>query len=134
FVSETLAGYVGSHHAETVTVIHWHFASATIVKPERDFVKISKRMKRLNRNISSANRALCETPEILVSVGMHLAAHVLNRVVNNLMRVIGFQAIVGKQSIGVQSRTRRDMLPYFCLKSFLLAIWYNHGFDSAVSS
>jgi hypothetical protein len=46
----------------------------------------------------------------------------LNRMIYDLMGVIAFQPIVGRQSIRVESRTRRDVLIDFGLQRMFLAV------------
>src|SRR5579859_1545893 len=78
-VGKALADCSGDNHLEAVTVIDWHFASPAIVEAEGLFVKVTEKIKRLNRNISPVNRAVNQTPEIIHAVRMHLTAHVFNR-------------------------------------------------------
>src|SRR5205807_2460019 len=110
----------------------WHSASTTVVKTERDFVKISKRMKRLNRNVSTANGSISERPEVLKAIGVYLAANILNSMVNHLMSVFGFKAIVGQQSIGIKRSSSSDMRLNFVLQGFLPAIGNHDGLHLAM--
>src|SRR5436305_15326209 len=90
-------------------------------------------MERLNTYVSPANRAICETPEVLQSVRVNFPAYIFNRMVNNLMRVFLFQSIVRKQSIRIKSSASLNVCFNFSLKSFLAAIRYDHCYDFAVS-
>jgi hypothetical protein len=61
-------------------------------------------MKRFDRHIRARDAALEKRPEVLKTVCVYAAIHVLNGMVNNLVRVVGSESFVGKQSIGVESR------------------------------
>src|SRR5438552_18094059 len=83
-------------------------------------------MKRLNGNIRPADGAVSETPEVLQSVRMHLAANVFNGMIYHLMSVLGFQAVIRKQGVTVERSTRLYVRLDFSLQSFLFAVWYYH--------
>jgi len=52
---------------------------------------------------------------------MHLSVNVPVCVIDNLVREIGSQAVIGQQEIGVERRASFDMLPDFGLQHVLLA-------------
>src|ERR1039458_8303243 len=84
-------------------------------------------MKRFHANIGSRNAALEQRPEVLKSVRMDAAIHILNGVVNNLVRVVARQTIVGEQGVGIESRASFYVLADFALQCVLLAIRYDCG-------
>src|SRR6202035_4660612 len=80
----------------------------------------------LDRDIGAADTALHERPEILKSVGVHIAVHISHGVIYNLTRVVSLQAVVRKQRIGIKRRASFHMLSHFGLKCAFLAI-RNYG-------
>src|SRR5437879_4825998 len=105
FVGQPLAYDSGNDHLEAVSIIDWDYAIAAIVETERLLIQVPEQMKRLNRNVSTANGSICERPEVLKAIGVNSSAHVLNSMIDNLVSVIRFKAIVRKQRIGIKSRT-----------------------------
>src|ERR1700724_3551897 len=89
-------------------------------------------MKRLYGNISPADRAICERPKVLKSICVNFPSHILNGMVNNLMSVFFLKAVVRKQSIGVQVRTRFNVGLDFFLQSILATIRNNYGMHLAM--
>src|SRR5205085_2456359 len=71
--------------------------------------------------IGSRDAALQQRPEVLQAVGMYATIHVLSRMVNNLVRVIGCQSFIREQGISVESRSSFDVLAYFSLQCALAA-------------
>jgi len=57
---------------------------------------------------------------------MDATVHVLNRMVNNLMRVVTGKAVIGKQRVSVESRARFDVLLNFGLQCMTLPVRNNH--------
>ena len=73
-------------------------------------------MKRLHANVGSRNPALEKRPEVLKAIGVYAAIYVLRGMVNNLMRIIGRQSVIGQERIAIERRTSRDMLAYLFLQ------------------
>jgi len=122
-IGETLAADLGHGELEALAVIHVF----TVVESESLFIKVAKKMKRFDRHIRARDAALEERPEILKAVGVYAAIHVLHGMIDNLVRVVGSESFIGKQSIGVESRASFDMLADFALQCSLLAIRYDGG-------
>ncbi len=59
--------------------------SLPIVEAERLFINVAERVERFDRNISSVETALEETPKILASVRVYIPVHVGYSVVTHLM-------------------------------------------------
>ena len=74
--SQALANNLFHHDVEAVAVVH-----LAIVAAENLFVKITKQVKRFDRNICALQAALYQTPEILHPVSVDFTAHVFNGVV-----------------------------------------------------
>src|SRR5260370_18025477 len=63
---------------------------------------------------------------------MHLAANVLDCVVNNFMRVISFQSVIGLEGVTVERGPGLHMLFDFCLNGFLFPAGNDGSAYSAV--
>ena len=61
------------------------FASAIVVTKHL-LIHVTTKMKRFNSNVGSAKTALQETPEVLDALSVYLAANILLRVIDDLMR------------------------------------------------
>src|SRR6185437_7767662 len=83
-------------------------------------------MERFHAHVGSRNPTLEKRPEILKSVSVYAAIHVLSGVVNYLMRVIACESFIREQRISVESRASSHMLAYFFLQNFL-ATARNHA-------
>lgn len=113
-IGQPLVGYASERENETARVVQ----SLAIVESETLLVQVSEQVERLDRNIGSVNAALQQTPKVFHIVRMNVALDIRNRMVNNLMSVVTRQPAIGKQRIGVESRTRFNMLSDFRLKRF----------------
>src|SRR5260370_34438227 len=116
FVRQSLSGYLRKRQSEAVEVIHLF----PVVVAKTLLIQIAEEMKRFHADISSADPAFQQRPKILKAVGVHLAVHVLNRVVNDLMGVLSGQPFIRQQSIGVESRASFDVFLYFRLNGMAL--------------
>src|SRR5437764_10013119 len=79
-------------------------------------------MKRFHANIGSRHAALEQRPKVLKRIGVYSAIYVLRSMVNNLVRVIGRQSLIGKQCVCVQSRASFNMLANLSLQGTLATI------------
>jgi hypothetical protein len=75
-------------------------------------------MERLDRNIGALQAAFQETPEVLHSIGVNLAVNVGFGVINDLVGVF-IQPVIGKKLIGVDGRSRFNVLTQVSLKRLL---------------
>jgi hypothetical protein len=112
--SESFAEDLRRSQFEAVEIVHVF----TVVVAESLFVQIAEKMEWFDRNVGAANAALQERPEILKGVGVDVAIHVGYGVVNDLMRILAFEPIVGKQRIGIKRRTRFNVLADLSLAKF----------------
>lgn len=124
-VGKPLSEYLAHSESKATSIIKV-FA---IVIPESLLIKITIEMERLYAHIGSGDAALQQRPEILKSICVNATIHVLHRMVNDLVGVIGSQSFVGQERIAVQSRASRDVLSDFILQYFLAAI----GNDSSAN-
>ena len=90
-------------------------------------------MERLDADVGSADAALQQRPEVLQAVGVNLAVHVRYGVVDDLMRVVGFQPFVRQQRIGVERGTGFNVLSDFGLKRAFLPVRDYGGADLAAA-
>src|SRR5579863_582046 len=122
FVSKTLSGDPRESHNKPFAIVNRKFLIAAIVVTELQFIQVPEQMKRFDRNIGPIDAAFEEAPEILKSIGMYLAANVFNRMVNNLMSVLGLKAIVRPQCIAVERRASFNIGLDFSMDGFLFAV------------
>jgi len=92
-------------------------------------VQVTKQMERFDTYVGSVKPALQEAPEILHRVCMDNTFDVGDRVIDDLVRILTFKTIVGKQFIGVERRPRFDSAPDFRLQRVLFPILDNNGLD-----
>jgi hypothetical protein len=104
-----------------------------IVEPECLFVDIAKQVEGFHADVGSVQAALQETPEILHTIGVNVAVHILDRVIDNGVLVVGFQPIVGFQFVAEDRRARFDALTDQRLKVFFLARVHVTGNDLPAS-
>src|SRR5947207_4768901 len=67
-------------------------------------------MERLNADIGSTDRSLEQAPEILQTVCVYAPINVLNRMVDELMNVLGVHALIGVRSISKERRVSSNVL------------------------
>jgi len=91
-----------------------------LVVAEGLLIKVSERMKRFNAHIRAFDRPLQERPEVFQLVRVDRAVNIRLGMVDDFVGIF-VQPIVGLQRIGVQFRTRRDVLADFAMKMMLAA-------------
>ncbi len=79
-----------------------------LVEPERLLVEVAEEMERLDADVGAFDVAFQERPEVFEPVGVDLAARVGFGVVDDLVRVVGRQAFIRLQRVGVDFLARRD--------------------------
>src|SRR5712692_1095579 len=84
-------------------------------------------MKRLYSNVSSAEIALEQTPEVLKAIGMHSPVNVLLGVVHDVMHVTPVEKIVSRCAVGIDGRAILYLLKNLCLQSVPLHIGHYFG-------
>jgi len=104
--SQALANNAGTEGVEAVTVIH----PLPMVESESLLIHVPKQMEWLHADVGSAESALHQTPEVLKTVGMDVAANIGLSVVDELMNVVGAKAEVSVRLIGEQMSSRLDVL------------------------
>src|SRR5271169_1968267 len=82
-------------------------------------------MKRLNGNISTMQPALKQRPEVLKAIGVYAALHVLDRMVNHVMRVDAGKLGVCDGIVGIKLRAELDLIQNLVLQSLALHVRYN---------
>lgn len=93
-IGHALAEYLSSQLAATCPITR-----LAVVKPERLLVQIPKQVEGFDANIGSVQAALQETPVVLHCVGMHVAVHVFDRVIDYFVLVVSSESLIGKQLI-----------------------------------
>src|SRR4029077_20642768 len=85
-------------------------------------VEVAVEMKRLHAHIRPRNTALQQAPEILQSICVYAAIHVLHSVINHLVSVVGRESFIGEQLIRIQRSPSRDVFPHFILEHALSTV------------
>jgi hypothetical protein len=92
-ISQPLAYNLRTQETATIRVIHRIVPSCTIVKSECLFIDVAKQVKWLYADISSAESALKQAPEILDFLRIYLSVNILLKMVYKLMIVFRIQVI-----------------------------------------
>ena len=87
-----------------------------LIKPKRLFVQIPEQMKRLHAHVSSLNGPLEEAPEVLKAVRVNIAANIGYCMVNDVVRILIGQAVIGPEGIGMNLRAFQDVLANVALQ------------------
>src|SRR5439155_17919330 len=86
-------------------------------------------MERLNTDVGSVKSAFQEAPEILKRIGVDFPLHIGDCMIDNLMRVLPFQSLVGKQFIGIERGASLDPLLDFFMQGLFLPVLDNNSLD-----
>jgi len=115
-------------HLKTVPIANEMVFLGAIVVAENLFIQVAEQMKWLDRNISSLQSALDQTPEVFHSVGVNLSVNVALGVVNDLvLEALLLESHVGHERIGVDRAASRDVGAYVGLQEMFLAIADDSG-------
>ena len=114
-ISKPTTDYVPHRKHEALQVVH-----IPIVVTERLFIDVTEQMKRFNRNVSSVEGSLQETPEVLKTVGVNVTVHVDFSMIDNLLLVLIKPP--GREFIRKQVRSLFNVLPKFRSDSPFLAV------------
>jgi hypothetical protein len=85
FVGEPPSMHVSDGHVETISITKRILRCCAIVVTECLFIDVAEQVKGLNLDVGPVQTALKKTPEIFNSVGMDLAANILNSMVDDFM-------------------------------------------------
>src|SRR6478672_790284 len=72
-------------------------------------------MEWFDGHVGALEGTLEQRPEVLKAVGVDLSVYVRLGMVDNAVDIIGAQAVVGHERIGIDRRTGFDVLPHFGL-------------------
>ncbi len=89
-VGQPLADDVASHCDEPLGV-----ATLAIIEPDGLLVQVAQHMERVNADVGALDGALETAPEVLQAIGVDLAPHVLDGVVDEVVPELLAQADVG---------------------------------------
>lgn len=87
-----------------------------MIESERLLVKVAEQMERFDTDICAVDATLQEAPKVLNTVCVYATINILHGRVYYLMRVLACQSALREQFIGVEGRTRLDMLLDFAVK------------------
>src|SRR5579871_409602 len=90
-----------------------------VVETVNLFIEVTEQVERLNRHVSALQSALQEAPEVLAAVGVDLPVHVAFGVDDDVVSIVGVQAVVREQFVGVDFRSASDVLADLRLKDRL---------------
>src|SRR5260370_2473072 len=79
-------------------------------------------MKRFDTNISSTDGTLQQAPEVFQSVSVHAALNIGDRMIYNLMSIVGFHSTVGAHCIGIETGFSPNILSHGFLDKRLSSI------------
>lgn len=88
-----MAEHVAHGHLETGRIVH----VLAVVVTERLLIEVAKQMEQFDAHIGTIDTALQQRPEVLKAVGVDATVDVFDDMINNLMRVLPGQALVGEQ-------------------------------------
>jgi hypothetical protein len=100
FIREPLSDDALQRDNESLCVIE--IAS---VEAEGLLIEIAEQVKGLDAHIGSVDASLQETPKVFDVVRVNIAVNVLDRVVDDLVRVVGSQSAIGQQRVTVERGT-----------------------------
>src|ERR1039457_3958725 len=126
-VSETATNNLAHRVDKAITICH-----VPVVVVVDFLVKVAEQVERLDRNVGTFQRTLEQAPEILQSVGVNTAVHVLKRMVNHGMLKL-IQSVVRLKRIAVDARSGFHVLADQLLKFRLAAGIANASTDRSAA-
>ena len=84
-------------------------------------------MERLDTNVGSRDAALQQRPEVLKAVGVDATVDVLDGVIDNLVGIVAGEPFIAEEEVGVESRSRFDVLANLSLQDGLATALDNHS-------
>src|SRR5258705_1163425 len=126
--SETFASDVLSGFDKAIRVIAF-----AVIESECLFVKVSEKVKRFDRNVSTTKRPLEKRPKVFNAVVMHLPVNISFCMVDNFMSKVILKVAVRAKRIAVHGRAFLNVFVDFALKRFALGIRNNHSPNLAMT-
>jgi len=133
-VGEALASDLCHEESEAVGVSQGVVFGSTVLEAEYLLVKVTIKMERFNSDVSPAQRALEQRPEIFDSLCVDLTANVLPRMIHHLMHELISKSIVGDGGICVDLAAGSNIRQNRFLQSFAPDIRNNPCADFASSA
>ena len=121
-IGQTLATNRANHDREPLRIIH-----AAVIEPARLFVDVPEQVERFHADVSSVERPLQETPEVLHPVGLDVSIRVLNGVIDDRVLIVCLQPFRRFQFVTEDSGPGFDLFVDVLLKFFLPAIVHHEG-------
>ncbi len=75
---------------------------APVIEPMDLFGKVRGNVERVNAHVGAFDGALQERPEVFEAVGVNLPLHISDGMVNDAMSVVGFEALVRPERVGME--------------------------------
>lgn len=130
-IGEATANHL--HHGESKTVLIGERIVLRIPIIESKYLlrNVAVKVEGFDGNVGSLQTALQEAPEVLNSLGMNLAAHILIEMVYRFVyKVLFVQVPVRAKTVRVYRGPLIDVSKNLVLQSFALYIWDDLGADS----
>jgi hypothetical protein len=128
FESQPLASHVLRGFDKAIRVI-----TLAVIESETLLVKVAKKVKWFDRNISSADGSLEQAPVVFNPVSVNDSVNLFLRVIDNFVGVIIIKLSVRAKSITIDSRASLYVLAHFAVKRFALGVRHNHSPNLAVT-
>ncbi len=90
-------------------------------------------MEGFDANVGAIDTVLQQRPEVLKAVGVDAAVDLLDSVIHDFGGVVAGEPFVGEQEVGIERRSRFDVLADFSLQDRLATALDNYGADLATT-
>ena len=127
-IGEALASESFNDFIESLAVI-----SATRIESKCLLVEVSEQVERFDAYIRAIDAALEKTPEVFDPVRVDLAVNVFLSMVDHVVNIVVLHSIVRAKRIAIDSRSRFDMLRYFCVQGLAAHVRHNARSHFAVA-
>lgn len=121
-VGEATANRLQHRQREAVFIGERVIFRCAIVEAEHLLTQVAIKMEGFDGNIGSAKTTLQQTPEILNSLRVYVAVHILVRVIDDLVNKVPAQAVILHCLIGVDLSHRRHVVEDRVLQSLALDV------------
>lgn len=99
-VGQGLARDLRDNRTKAVGVVHL----VSIVVAKRLLVDVAEQVERFDRNVGAMKAALQQRPKILNGVGVSVAVHILDRVIDDGVLIVGVQTFIRFQFVAEDRR------------------------------
>ena len=111
-IRQPLPNNLLAQQTETISVIHWIISRSPIVESKSLFIHITEEMKRLYRDVSSAEAALQQRPEILQPLRVYVSLYVALKMVDYTVSKGVAQSVIPGEFICRNRSTGQNVLTH----------------------